>query len=143
MREIGAFEAKNRLGALLDAVERGEEITITRRGKPVARLVRPATVFDRTAAKTAAARIRKRRKGVTLGGLGIKDSHQRRPAVSLVLDASLALAWYFHDEATPVTDAILDRVAETGAVVPALWRLELANGLQTAVRRGRNQRGVS
>ena len=72
MREIGAFEAKNRLGALLDAVERGEEITITRRGKPVARLVRPATVFDRTAAKAAAARIRKRRKGVTLGGLGIK-----------------------------------------------------------------------
>jgi prevent-host-death family protein len=73
MREIGAFEAKNRLGALLDAVERGEEITITRRGKPVARLVRPARVFDRTAARAAAARIRKRRKGVTLGGLGIKD----------------------------------------------------------------------
>jgi predicted nucleic acid-binding protein len=57
--------------------------------------------------------------------------------VSLVIDASLALAWYFHDEATPATDTILDRVAETGAVVPALWRLELANGLQTAVRRGR------
>jgi prevent-host-death family protein len=73
MREIGAFEAKNRLGALLDAVERGEEITITRRGKPVARLVRPAMVLDRTAAKAAAARIRKRRKGVTLGDLGIKD----------------------------------------------------------------------
>jgi prevent-host-death family protein len=73
MREIRASEAKNRLGALLDAVERGEEITITRRGKPVARLVRPAMVLDRTAAKAAAARIRKRRKGLTLGGLGIKD----------------------------------------------------------------------
>jgi predicted nucleic acid-binding protein len=57
--------------------------------------------------------------------------------VSLVLDASLALAWYFQDEATPETDTILDRVAETGAIVPALWRLELANGLQVAVRRGR------
>jgi predicted nucleic acid-binding protein len=57
--------------------------------------------------------------------------------VSLVLDASLALAWYFQDEATPATDRILDRVAENGAVVPALWRLELANGLQIAVRRGR------
>jgi len=57
--------------------------------------------------------------------------------VSLVLDASLALAWYFQDEATPATDRILDRVAENGAVVPALWRLELANGLQVAVRRGR------
>jgi predicted nucleic acid-binding protein len=57
--------------------------------------------------------------------------------VSLVLDASLALAWYFQDEATPATDTILDRVAETGAVVPALWRLELANGLQVAVRHRR------
>jgi len=39
MREIGAFEAKNTLGSLLDRVERGEEIVITRHGKPVARLV--------------------------------------------------------------------------------------------------------
>jgi predicted nucleic acid-binding protein len=57
--------------------------------------------------------------------------------VSLVLDASLALAWYFQDEATPATDIVLDRVAQTGAIVPGLWRLELANGLQSAVRRGR------
>jgi prevent-host-death family protein len=38
MREIGAFEAKTHLSALLDAVEAGEEIVITRRGRPVARL---------------------------------------------------------------------------------------------------------
>ena len=37
--EIGAFEAKNSLGTLLDRVERGEEIVIIRHGKPVARLV--------------------------------------------------------------------------------------------------------
>jgi prevent-host-death family protein len=73
MRAVGAFEAKNRLGALLDAVERGEEITITRRGKPVARLVPPSPTFNRRAAKAAAARIRKRRRGVTLGELVIKD----------------------------------------------------------------------
>jgi prevent-host-death family protein len=73
MREIGAFEAKNKLGALLDAVERGEEVTITRRGKPVARLVRAIPKFDRAAARAAAARIRRRRKGITLGGLTIKD----------------------------------------------------------------------
>lgn len=36
---IGAFEAKTHLSALLDRVERGEELTITRRGVPVARLV--------------------------------------------------------------------------------------------------------
>jgi predicted nucleic acid-binding protein len=57
--------------------------------------------------------------------------------VSLVLDASLTLAWYFEDERTPAGDALLDRVAEDGAVVPMLWRYEIANGLQTAVRRGR------
>jgi prevent-host-death family protein len=37
--EIGAFEAKNKLGMLLDRVEYGEEIVITRHGKPIARLV--------------------------------------------------------------------------------------------------------
>jgi predicted nucleic acid-binding protein len=57
--------------------------------------------------------------------------------VSVVIDASLALAWYFQDEATPATEKILDLVTEVGAVVPGLWRLELANGLQVAVRRGR------
>ena len=36
MREIGAFEAKNKFDQLLDWVERGEEITITRHGKEVA-----------------------------------------------------------------------------------------------------------
>ena len=39
MREIGALEAKNKFGQLLDWVERGEEITIANRGVPVARLV--------------------------------------------------------------------------------------------------------
>jgi prevent-host-death family protein len=39
MIEVGAFEAKNRLGHLLDRVESGEEVVITRHGKAVARLV--------------------------------------------------------------------------------------------------------
>jgi len=34
MREVGAFEAKNKLAELLDAVEQGEEITITRAANP-------------------------------------------------------------------------------------------------------------
>lgn len=67
MAEIGAFEAKNRLAALLDAVERGEEITITRRGKPVAKLIRHESAIDHSKAKAAAERIRAMRKGVTLG----------------------------------------------------------------------------
>ena len=49
MNEIGAFEAKNKLGQLLDRVERGEEIVITRHGKPVAGCGRfnPLTPIDR------------------------------------------------------------------------------------------------
>lgn len=73
MREIGAFEAKNRLGTLLDWAEQGEEIVITRRGKPVARLVGATSGADRTKSQAAAARIRAMRKGVTLGGLSIRS----------------------------------------------------------------------
>ena len=39
MRSIAVFEAKNKFSELLTAVEHGEEITITRHGSPVARLV--------------------------------------------------------------------------------------------------------
>lgn len=39
MKSFAVFEAKNRLSELLSAVEQGEEITITRHGQPVARLV--------------------------------------------------------------------------------------------------------
>jgi len=57
--------------------------------------------------------------------------------VSLVIDASLTLAWYFADESTSATDELLDCVADGGAVVPGLWRLEVANGFQAAIRRKR------
>jgi predicted nucleic acid-binding protein len=57
--------------------------------------------------------------------------------VSLVIDSSITLAWYFEDEQTSASLAVLRRVAAEGAIVPALWRLEVANGLQTAVRRSR------
>lgn len=60
MHRIGAFEAKNTLGTLLDWVENGEEVLITRRGKPVARLVRPDAVTAPAQAQAAAERIRQR-----------------------------------------------------------------------------------
>ena len=56
---------------------------------------------------------------------------------AFVLDASIALAWCFADEATPATDALLDRLADEEAAAPALWRLEVANALAMAKRRGR------
>jgi prevent-host-death family protein len=60
MLEIGAFEAKNTLGTLLDRVERGEEVLITRHGRPVARLVPNLGGIDRAQAEAAMARIRAR-----------------------------------------------------------------------------------
>lgn len=54
-----------------------------------------------------------------------------------VLDTSVAMAWCFEDEATPDTEAVLDRLADDPAVVPALWELEVANVLLVAERRGR------
>jgi prevent-host-death family protein len=60
MTEIGAFEAKNTLGTLLDRVERGEEIIITRHGKAVARLVPNNRRVDQNQAQAAFDRIRQR-----------------------------------------------------------------------------------
>ncbi len=59
-RSVGAFEAKNSLGTLLDRVERGEEIVITRHGKAVARLVPNVVRIDRAQAQAAIDRIRER-----------------------------------------------------------------------------------
>lgn len=73
MRTVGAFEAKTRFGALLDAVARGEEIVITRHGRSVARLVPAVEGRGRVAAEAALARILERSRGVTLGGLSIKE----------------------------------------------------------------------
>lgn len=60
MRHIGLFEAKNKLSALIDSVERGEEIVITRHGKAVARLVPDRAMQAPERAREAAARIRAR-----------------------------------------------------------------------------------
>jgi prevent-host-death family protein len=68
--EIGAFEAKNTLGSLLDRVERGEEIVITRHGKAVARLVPNAGRFDQDQAQEYFRRLRVRAKRLARGNPG-------------------------------------------------------------------------
>lgn len=57
--------------------------------------------------------------------------------MSVVLDASITLAWLFDDESSDAADRVMGRVAAEGACVPSLWRLEVANALQNAVRRRR------
>lgn len=64
MKQFGTFEAKNRLSALLDMVEAGEEVTITRNGKPVARMVPVLPPRDVEQARAAVEAIRALRKSV-------------------------------------------------------------------------------
>ena len=53
-----------------------------------------------------------------------------------VLDASVTAAWCFEDQGTPYTDAVLQTVISGAeAVVPAIWRFEVANILVVAERR--------
>lgn len=73
MREIGAGEAERRMSQLLEWVEAGEEVTITRSGRAVARLLPVAPIVDMAQAREAIAGIRAMRKGATLAGLKIKD----------------------------------------------------------------------
>ena len=73
MTTVGAIDAKARLGELLDKVETGETVVITRDGRPVAHLV-PARAGS--SATTSAAAIEEwiqARKGITLGGLRVRD----------------------------------------------------------------------
>lgn len=70
---VGAYEAKTHLSELLEKVEAGEEITITKHGAPVAKLVpirREATTDERA---SAIKRIQKLASGLSLGRLKIKD----------------------------------------------------------------------
>ena len=73
MIDVSAFEAKFRFLSLLEQVEHGAEFVITKRGKPIARLVPLAPRYDKEAARAAARRMDERAKTTSLGGLRIKD----------------------------------------------------------------------
>ena len=70
---VSTTNARNRLSALLGEVARGGEVTIMKRGVPVARLVPAVPSFDREKARRAAAGLREAARGTTLGGIAIKD----------------------------------------------------------------------
>jgi prevent-host-death family protein len=71
MKTIGTFEAKTHLSSLLEQVERGEEITITKHGRAVARLV-PVGAVNRDRLEDVVARLKAFRKGRRLGDLSAK-----------------------------------------------------------------------
>ena len=72
MDQIGAFEAKTRLSELLDRVEQGQEVVISRRGRPVARLV-PASDEAKQRAAAAVQRLRELRSGTRLEGIDWRE----------------------------------------------------------------------
>ena len=59
----------------------------------------------------------------------------------LVVDASVAAAWLFDDEAEPRGDRVLERLEDEGALVPQLWHLEVRNCLLVAERGARLSTG--
>ena len=58
-------------------------------------------------------------------------------SAAFVVDCSIAMAWLFNDEATPKTEALLTRLANETALVPAWWFIEITNVLAMAERKGR------
>ena len=62
---------------------------------------------------------------------------------SFVLDASVTMSWFFEDEATPTSMAILDALRTSQALVPSLWPLEVANVLLVAEKCGRTSEARS
>jgi len=58
-------------------------------------------------------------------------------SAAFVVDCSIAMAWLFHDEATPKTAALLNRLATETALVPAWWFIEITNVLAMAEGKGR------
>jgi predicted nucleic acid-binding protein len=57
--------------------------------------------------------------------------------VSVVLDSSATLARVFPDERTDAILEVFEFISQFGAVVPELWRIEVANSLNVAILRGR------
>ena len=69
---VGAFEAKTHLSTLLERVARGEEVLITKHGKPVARLV-PEKTIDRESTAAAIARLKELAKDCRLDELSVRE----------------------------------------------------------------------
>jgi prevent-host-death family protein len=70
---VGAYEAKTHLSELLEKVEAGEEITITKHGAPVAKLVPVRKEVSAEQRVAAIERIQQLANGLSLGGLKVRD----------------------------------------------------------------------
>ena len=139
MREIQASEAKAHLPQLLDDVERGETLIITRHGRAIARIVpevdRRQEEVDRALASIL--ELRKRTGKVTLEEITVRTRGRTEVLMPFVLDASIPACWAFQDEQDARADAAYARIKTEEAVVPSLWWFEIRNILVVNERRKR------
>ena len=127
MREVGAFEAKNKLGQLLDLVEQGEEVitpAMARRSRSWCRFEPPEAASKPTPrcgeSASAPSNVSLANSTGPNGSLtGMKVAHET--CARRLGDACLYLQRRDHRAEPPRLDA----VANEGAMVPALWRLEV------------------
>ena len=73
MESIGSFEAKTHLAQLLERVAEGEEFTITKHGKPIARLVPLQATSPKPDVRAAVEAMKQFRKGRTLDGMSVRE----------------------------------------------------------------------
>ena len=73
METIGSFEAKTHLPQLLEQAARGEEFTITKHGKPMARLVPAVSATPKSDIRAAVEAMKQFRKGRSLGASSIRE----------------------------------------------------------------------
>ncbi|HWK47314.1 MAG TPA: type II toxin-antitoxin system prevent-host-death family antitoxin [Stellaceae bacterium] len=126
MREIGASEAQKKLAQLLNAVERGEEVTITRHGKPVARLMRPEEGSDRVIAKPLTQRklaeLRRKAGSPALAVARDRRGTKRRfwvdgeRAAGSGIAATINDHWHLGSITKSMTATLIARLVEAGAV---------------------------
>ena len=72
MAVVGTFEAKTHFSALLERVARGEEITITKHGTAVAKLV-PVSQASKRRVRDVAVRLKEFSNGQSLGGVSLRE----------------------------------------------------------------------
>jgi prevent-host-death family protein len=132
MRRIGAYEAKTHLPRLLDEVEAGETVTITKHGRPVAVLA---------PARPSRHPLPRRQRGFVCFGATITCAGSRsvssstRSETVIVIDASVALAWCLADEEDERRNALTSSSARAPA--PATGRSRSPTRSLAAERRGR------
>ena len=72
MKTVGAYEAKTHLAQLLERVAKGEKITITKHGVPVA-ILQPADNLKKTPVREIIDQLKQFRSGQSLCGLSLRE----------------------------------------------------------------------